>query len=298
MTKTLVSVVVATYRRELELQRALASVAAQDYSCFEIIVVDDNDDAAWNKKVDRVIEQFTAEFSDIRLKYIRNSPNLGSAKSRNAGIEAASGDYVCFLDDDDIYLPERISTQLDAMIKADADYGVTDLMLYSEKDSLIEVRTRKYIEDTSSDKLLKYHLMYHITGTDTMMFKRQYLCDIGMFSPIDVGDEFYLMKKAIENGGRFIYTPVCFVKAYVHTGDGGLSSGESKLKGEMQLYDFKKNFFDRLDRASVRYIKMRHHAVMAFAYLRIKRFGSFAIEAFKAFIVSPIGCISLLRDLK
>lgn len=49
---------------------------------------------------------------------------------------------------------------------------------------------------------MKYHLLYHMTGTDTLMFKGEYLRRIGGFPTIDVGDEFYLMEQAILSGER------------------------------------------------------------------------------------------------
>ena len=76
------------------------------------------------------------------------------------------------------------------------------------------------------------------------MFKKEYLTKIGGFPPINVGDEFYLMHRAINGGGAFGYLPGCQVKAYVQTGEGGLSSGDGKIKGENALYEewnFKKD---------------------------------------------------------
>ena len=130
-----------------------------------------------------------------------------------------------------------------------------------------------------------------------MMFRREYLIDIGGFEPIDVGDEFYLMQKAIERGGKFDYISVCDVKAYVHTETEGLSSGESKINGENSLYEYKKKYFNELDRKSISYIKMRHYAVLAFAEIRRKKYIRFAKYSIQAVISSPIGCIKLLKNM-
>lgn len=291
-----VSVIVATYRRDNVLRRAIESLAEQTYSNFEVIVVDDNDNEEWNRKVKEMIDEYRSANPSVSLKYIRNRTTIGSARTRNAGIEAATGEFVCFLDDDDLYLPDRIKNQVLPMISENADYGVTNLALYSESEKLVETRKRGYLKGTSADMLMKYHLMYHIAGTDTMMFRRDYLTKIGGFSPIDVGDEFYLMLKAIESGGKFLHVPVCDVKAYVHTGDGGLSSGQQKIDGENALYEYKKQYFDRLDRKSIRYIRMRHYAVIAYAYYRKKQYGRFLLESIKSFFVSPTGVVSVLQN--
>lgn len=290
-----VSVVVATYRRDDCLERALSSLATQDYEDFEIVLVDDNGDAEWNRRVADIVAAFKKKNPDVAIKYIANSPNQGSAKTRNIGIAEAEGEYVTFLDDDDLYLPEKIKNQVKFMQMGGYDYSVTDLDLFNESDKLIDKRVRSYIKDTSPEALAKYHLMHHITGTDTMMFKKEYLDRIGGFAPIDVGDEYYLIQRAIDGGGSFGYLPVCDIKAYVHTGENtGISSGEGKIKGENTLYEYKRKYFDRLDRKSRRYIKMRHYAVLAFAYLRMKKFIPFFKNGFISFFTAPLACVRLV----
>lgn len=298
MLEKKVSVIIATYRREFELSRALESVAEQTHKNYEIVVVDDNDDDVWNRIAEEQISDFRMKYPKVELKYIQNHPNLGSAKTRNVGISVAIGDYVCFLDDDDVYLPNRISSQLSAMVEQSADYSITDLALYSEAGKLIEIRRRGYIDKYDTESLTKYHLMHHMTGTDVLMFKREYLESIGGFDPIDIGDEFYLMMKAIEHRGKFIYIPVCDVKAVVHTERIGLSSGMNKIHGENSLYRFKKNRFELLDKKTRRYIKMRHHMVLGFAYLRMKKITKCIREGLCAMLISPMNCMMLVLKRK
>lgn len=289
-----VSVIVATYRHDDMLQRALESLALQTYKDFEIILVDDNSDDAWNRKVSDIVYAFSSKYPDVQIELIVNSDNLGSAETRNVGIRCSKGKYITFLDDDDIYLPKKLEHQLSTFIKEDADYGITDLYLYNNNDKLIDKRIRNYITSYSKDALLKYHLMFHLTGTDTLMFKKEYLDSINGFDPIDVGDEFYLMQKAIMAGGKFCYSPHCYVKAYVHSGHGGLSSGEGKIRGEVSLYGYKKQFFNALDKRSINYINTRHFAVLAYAYLRMKKYRSFIKYSFKGFFTSPISFCKIL----
>ena len=104
----LVSVVVATYKREIELKKALESLAGQTYPYMEIVLVDDNGNEEWNRKVSEIVDEFRNSHSNIMLEYIVNTPNQGSARTRNIGINSAKGEYVTFLDDDDIYLPDKI----------------------------------------------------------------------------------------------------------------------------------------------------------------------------------------------
>ncbi|WP_056465326.1 glycosyltransferase family 2 protein [Bacillus sp. FJAT-25509] len=292
----LVSVIVATYRRDTSLEKALVSLMRQTYEHVEIVVVDDNADGTWNNKVKSIIDNFEPQLNK-RIKYIQNKVNKGSAETRNIGIKTASGEYITFLDDDDIYLPNKIKNQVEFMIENETDFSITDLFLYGENGKLLERRNRKYIKKTTKSDLLRYHLMHHMTGTDTMMFKREFIVSIGGFPPINVGDEFYLMQKAIESGGKFGYLSVCDIKAYVHTNTDGLSSGKSKIEGENNLFEYKKQFFSQLTKKDIRYIKMRHFAVLAFAELRRKKYTDFAKYSINAFITSPIYSLKLLLKI-
>lgn len=298
MSDIKVSVIIATYRRKNELIRALESLYCQSYFNIEIIVVDDNDDNDWNELVGKIVDDFKEKNSSIQLIYIQNHPNLGSAKTRNVGIEIATGDYVTFLDDDDIYLPDKIKRQVDQMIEKNADYSLMNLALYNEDETLCEIRKRDYLIGKEDNDLLLCHLKYHMTGTDTMMFRRKYLNDIGGFEPIDVGDEFYLMMKSIERKGVFVYVDSNDVKAYVHQGEGGLSSGQGKINGENRLYKYKKSFFKSISAKDKRYIIMRHYAVLAFAYKRSGKVVRFILSGIKSFIVAPFQCVKLIKNLK
>ena len=102
------------------------------------------------------------------------------------------------------------------------------------------------------------------------------------------------MEKAILNGGKFGYLNRCDVKAYVHRGGVGLSGGQGKIECQKNLFEYKKKYYHLLDRKSIRFTKMRHHAVLAFAYLRMEKRGSFLREAIASFFTAPLACIQLL----
>lgn len=293
--KPLVSVIVPTYKQEESLKKALESLANQTYDNIEIVLIDDNDNECFNEKVKKIVDDFISVYPQIKLLYLINHPNLGSAKTRNRGIESCSGEYVTFLDDDDVYLPKKIERQIESMLKAKADYGITDLYLYNEKGKLVDKRVRTYIKQTDCKTLMTYHLKYHLTGTDTMMFKKDYLIKIGGFDTQDLGDEYYLMEKAILSDGAFCYVSVCDVHAVVHTGEMGLSSGQNKINCENQLFEHKKQYLDVLSKKDKRYVKMRHYAVLAYAYVRQRRYFKFILNIICSFFSSPKGFFSLLN---
>lgn len=105
--KSLISVIIPTYNRADVVKRAIASVQSQTYQDLEIIVVDD---ASEDNTVE-VIQSIT----DHRLRYICHQTNLGGSEARNTGIKQAQGQYIAFLDSDDVWLTDKLTAQLTAI---------------------------------------------------------------------------------------------------------------------------------------------------------------------------------------
>jgi glycosyltransferase involved in cell wall biosynthesis len=108
-----VSVVIPCHNGEELLRAAIGSVAAQSFASLEIIIVDD----ASTDNTLAVAQAALAE-SGRAGRVVRNATNLGPAAARNAGVRAARGEFVAFLDSDDIWLPEKIERQV-ALMRAD-----------------------------------------------------------------------------------------------------------------------------------------------------------------------------------
>ncbi len=123
MRKPAVSVVIPAYNRSATIGRALASVRAQTFSDFEIIVVDD-------ASVDDTVAACAA-FQDDRLRIVRRQANGGAAAARNTGIRESAGDLIAFLDSDDSWLPDKLGRQVTAMSLPGApDVGCTGVILH------------------------------------------------------------------------------------------------------------------------------------------------------------------------
>lgn len=99
-----VSVVLPTYNRAHVMGRALRSVLTQDFSDFEVLVVDD----ASTDDTESVIHSF----GDSRVRYLREPRNGGPNAARNRGLREARGEFVAFLDSDDEWLPGKLTRQL------------------------------------------------------------------------------------------------------------------------------------------------------------------------------------------
>ncbi len=103
----LVSVVIPAYNRAHLIGRAIGSVLAQTYRNFEIVVVDD-------ASTDNLAGALS-HIAHPELRCIAHSHNRGAAAARNTGIAAATGEYVAFLDSDDVWYPQKLSVQVAAM---------------------------------------------------------------------------------------------------------------------------------------------------------------------------------------
>lgn len=104
-----VSVVIPTFRRAGLVRRAIDSVLNQTYKDVEVLVVDDGSPDHTRDVV--------AGVHDERVRYLRHDRNRGLPAARNTGIKAATGEYIAFLDDDDMWLHEKLEKQVPGLRK-------------------------------------------------------------------------------------------------------------------------------------------------------------------------------------
>lgn len=110
-----VSVIIPTYNRPTQLKDAVDSVLKQGLRELEIIIIDDYSDEQYLSDVECMAQ------GNNQITVVRNNQNLGAAASRNKGLELSAGEFVLFLDDDDILLPGMLSKSLDAICENSLD---------------------------------------------------------------------------------------------------------------------------------------------------------------------------------
>lgn len=106
-----VSVIIPTYKNRGGLVRSIVSALEQDYlGLKEIIIVDDNDPMSeFRRNTEKLMINFS---NNPKIVYLKHESNRNGAAARNTGIKASTGDYIAFLDDDDIFLQGKISKQV------------------------------------------------------------------------------------------------------------------------------------------------------------------------------------------
>ncbi len=112
MSRPLVTAIVPTYQRAAELHRSIRSVLAQDYRPLELVVVDDGSGDGTQEVLAAFKED--AERAGVAYRYYEKV-NGGAGAARNFAMEHAEGEIFAFLDDDDRWLPEKLSRQVAAM---------------------------------------------------------------------------------------------------------------------------------------------------------------------------------------
>ena len=132
MQLNLVSIITPVYNAERFICETIDSVTNQNYQDWELILV--NDCSSDNSV--KIVEDYVAK--DARIKLINLKENSGAAVARNAGIEAARGQYIAFVDSDDCWAPSKLMDQLDFMQSQHIAFSYTNFALVSESGVVVK----------------------------------------------------------------------------------------------------------------------------------------------------------------
>ncbi len=168
-----VSVIIPTHNRADLLRSAINSVISQAYRDFEIIVIDDH-------STDNTPEIVTG-FKDQRIRYIQNKGKNGPSIARNLGITHAVGEYVAFLDDDDVWLPLKLEKQLRIMDTCNDNV----CGIYSNRLKIDKITGKICSEDPGADtlkgNLLSQMMVKNPIQTSTLVLRKKCLDKVGLF---------------------------------------------------------------------------------------------------------------------
>ena len=175
-----ISVIIPTYNCSAYISAAVASVLEQSLPVHELIVIDDGSEDGTRD----VLSQFGS-----RLRYIRQE-RAGVSAARNRGIEESSGEFIAFLDADDIWVPERLECQIEEF-KKDSLVGLVHSGLSSFNSETGE-QLSEITEGLSgwiADELLLWKDP-SIAAPGSIMTKRSVIMETGGFDPeIKVGED-------------------------------------------------------------------------------------------------------------
>lgn len=171
------SIVIPLYNKENEISKSLNSVLNQSFTDFEVIIVDDGstDDSLYKVK----------QFKDKRFK-IYEKHNEGVAKTRNMGIDLASGKYIAFLDADDFWESNHLSV-INGLINDFPEYRWFATSYLKQYGKQVNVKMYSPLFETSFKRgpisdYFKYSIIDPLAWTSSVVFERQFLKELGMFN--------------------------------------------------------------------------------------------------------------------
>lgn len=157
MVDGLVSIIMPSWNTERFIGETIQSVLDQTYKNWELIIVDD----CSNDCTDKVVESF----KDERIRYFHNEKNSGAALTRNKAMRAARGEWIAFLDSDDLWMPEKLEHQISFMEKN--GYSLS----YTEYEKIDEESNPLNIYVTGPEKVNRRKMYnYDYIGQLTMMY--------------------------------------------------------------------------------------------------------------------------------
>jgi glycosyltransferase involved in cell wall biosynthesis len=268
-----VSVIIPTHNRENLLKRAVKSVLNQTFKDFELIVIDDC-------SIDNT-EQFVEKLAkkDKRIKFIKNTKNLGASISRNTGILKSRGELIAFLDSDDEWMSEKLQMQIDKFTNSDKKklgFVCCKSFKVDDKDFIIGF-DEFYSEKTKNP--IKYQLLKgNICSTPSLLIKKDVFRKVGMFEELLSGQEYELVMRILDNGYDFDYVDKFLVKIYQHKGKRISNNPKNKEKGMKDIFKIKNQYFKYLNHNEI--IKLKE-----IYYFELFRFYIFVRSKRKAILV-------------
>ncbi len=159
----MISVIMLTYNREALVSRAIESILRQTYADFEFLIVDNGS----TDRSGRIADEYARKDSRVQVMH-RARGNIGSG--RNTGLNAAQGDYIAFIDDDDWAEPDFLEfllnllegTGADVAICGAADKAFDEKRVMTAEEALIELMWRKKYNMAFPTKLFRRELMEHL----------------------------------------------------------------------------------------------------------------------------------------
>src|SRR5262245_2796501 len=191
----LVSVVIPTHNRPRMLAEALASVQAQTFTDYEIIIVSNGETAANRRDSKYVASGYGCTYLTLERG--------NRSRARNAGATAARGEWIAILDDDDWWKPEKLATQLAAA--NDADLVFSDFEIFYRNGSRQIALTRPPDGMTVQEGLLLAN--YAGGGGSSALIRRKNFLDAGGFDTNFHICEDWDFWRRLSHTARIVYTP-------------------------------------------------------------------------------------------
>jgi glycosyltransferase involved in cell wall biosynthesis len=211
--KIFASIIIPTYNRENKIKKTLISCFEQTYPFIEVIVVDDGSSDGTKEFVQSFKNKYETENKFIKYIYQDNS---GACAARNVGIESSTGEYIQFLDSDDIMHPEKIEYQVSRLKNTNYPCAVCDFE-YVDKDG---VSYKKVLNDGD---VFEYIKKFRSVFIMTPLIKKKSLFEsIRWNTKLKRNQDMDFMFRYFLTIEKWIYTPGYYCE-YCHHGGSQIS---------------------------------------------------------------------------
>jgi len=215
----LVSVVIPTYRGDRFIGTALADIAAQSWSHWEVIVVEDGSQG----ETESIVRRFAAAQTGRRVEYLRHEKNMSQSAARNTAIQAARGTHIALLDVDDRWQPSHLTATMAALHSNQAELAYSTVAKFDDRTELV---TGTWGPTAWDLKSFPYSLFRHCFITPaTVVFQRDLIDRVGRFEPaLCPCEDFDFWIRCVAANVRFTHVKGCHVlyrKNHVEAQTGG-----------------------------------------------------------------------------
>jgi len=174
MKKT-ISVLIPTYNREKELYQSIKTVIDQTYKGnIEIVIIDDSKESL-KENIEKNFSRLLKKKGNIKINYIHKAKKEGSPLARNIGIEKSKGEYIAFLDDDDLWLPEKLEKQAKIL---DENEKVALVVCNSLDKRFGRERISRPLKMVSHELILK---SFNLSSSSTYLIRKSAIEKVGGF---------------------------------------------------------------------------------------------------------------------
>ena len=192
MEKDLVSIIMPSYNTANYISESINSVINQTYKNWELIIVDD----CSTDNTDEIVSKF---LNDGRIKYLKNEKNNGAAISRNRALREAKGKWIAFLDSDDLWVSEKLESQINFMKKN--NYSFT----YSYYQEINEQGKNLGIEIQGPKRITKFEMYnYCWIGCLTVIYNAKKI-GLVQIENIKKNNDYAMWLKVIKKSSCYLY---------------------------------------------------------------------------------------------
>ena len=284
----LVSCIIPSYKRSITLRRSIDSVLSQTYKNVEVLVVDDNiPDDEYSKTLSKIIDEY---YYDTRVKIVSQVKHINGAEARNAGVRAANGEYVAFLDDDDEWFPNKLELQIQIMESDNTIDGVAGgTTLWKDGIEISKWRPIRTSEDNMQFRVLTRDIRF---ATSSFLCKKTSFLEMGGF------DVSLIRSQDLQLFTDFLTNHRIYPLTYERTTKMNVEDSSNRLDA-VKLAKNKKDFFNSIASVMADYpksvqvrIRSAHHYEVAFIAIKEGKY----LFAFKHILLGLMSLASL-KDL-